>query len=268
MFDYIGIFLASIFTLIRGVEPPRTIKSHDGSIKKYIPKIIWMTSKSKENIPENVVENWRKLNPDYEVRHFDDTDCRASFTDKELEIFDFIKHGDIKADFWRVVTLLKHGGYYVDIDIKPFRAFDDYVDEDTQFATCFGWTSSIPFAPMYNPHFIAAVPEHPYLNFCYCYYFYLYQRKWAYCWLLWSIVIIMEKAINKIGTCGKSQFFSEICPGSVYAAYCYDSRGKIFNSRYPDYDTDKKIFTGQSIGVVRRGWVRFFLYIMKFLRRI
>lgn len=89
-----------------------------------IPKIIWQTSAFKQNeLPDYIkvmTETWRDLNPDWEYRYVDDNKCREMILNDYgqyfLELYDSIEIGFVRADFWRYLTLKKHGGVYADID--------------------------------------------------------------------------------------------------------------------------------------------------------
>jgi mannosyltransferase OCH1-like enzyme len=78
-------------------------------------------------------------NPAYRIEFSDNLRCRdliESQFDKDLaECFDFIPHGPIKADLWRLCVLYCEGGVYCDIDIEPHMGFDEAIDEDTFFLT-------------------------------------------------------------------------------------------------------------------------------------
>ena len=89
-----------------------------------IPKVIYICYKTK-NIPEYIIPNWKKLNPDYKIKLYDNQDC-IDFLEKEfgseyVDTFNYIKDGPIKADFWRCCIIYKYGGIYADIDIKPVK---------------------------------------------------------------------------------------------------------------------------------------------------
>ena len=78
-----------------------------------IPKVIYMCHKTLENI-KVYSENWKKLNPTYEIKLYDDTMCREfllkEYSQLYLDIFDFLEDGVIKCDFWRVCIINKYGG--------------------------------------------------------------------------------------------------------------------------------------------------------------
>ena len=66
---------------------------------------------------------WRDLNPEWRIWLFDNKLCREFlykyYGDIAIKVFDYIKSGPIKADFWRCCILYKFGGLYVDSDIEP-----------------------------------------------------------------------------------------------------------------------------------------------------
>ena len=104
-----------------------------------IPKIIYLSYKTKD-IPEYVMKKWNEIYPDYEVKLYDNTDCinflKTEYNDEYVDIFNYIKDGPIKADFWRVCILYKYGGIYSDIDIEPLINIEKIMLPDTTFITC------------------------------------------------------------------------------------------------------------------------------------
>jgi len=83
------------------------------------PKVIYFCNKTLDKM-EQYANNWKKLNPDYEIKLYDNKLCREflveSYGEYYGEIFDFLKDGPIKADFWRACILYKNGGVYSDIN--------------------------------------------------------------------------------------------------------------------------------------------------------
>jgi mannosyltransferase OCH1-like enzyme len=110
--------------------------------------------------------NWKKLNPEYEIKLYDDKMCEEflleNFSQLYCDIFKFIRDGPIKADFWRCCILYKNGGLYVDADIEPIVPLKDYIDYDAEFITCISDISVGGF----NPHFIICNSNNPLLKKC------------------------------------------------------------------------------------------------------
>lgn len=87
-----------------------------------IPRIIWQTNYTTQvTLPIYVNYLWNRLmSPTHEYRFCDDEACEA-FIRKEFppEIhaaWSRLQIGAAKADFWRVLALLRHGGVYLDMD--------------------------------------------------------------------------------------------------------------------------------------------------------
>jgi mannosyltransferase OCH1-like enzyme len=104
-----------------------------------IPKNIYMCYKNLEDLTRNV-NKWKILNPEYELKLYDDNMCKdfllKEYNQDAVDIFDFLKDGPIKADFWRVCILYKYGGVYADADIVPILPLKLYIDADDDFVTC------------------------------------------------------------------------------------------------------------------------------------
>ena len=79
------------------------------------PKTIYFCYKTLDRMEENS-NKWKYLNPKYKIELYDDTMCEAFLLNEYgqlySDIFQFLKDGPIKADFWRVCILYKYGGIW------------------------------------------------------------------------------------------------------------------------------------------------------------
>ena len=98
-----------------------------------IPKVIYMCHKNLDKI-KIYSQNWKKLNPNYEIKLYDDEMCKKflleEYSQLYLDIFNYLEDGPIKADFWRVCILYKYGGLYADADIEPLVSLSKYIDDN------------------------------------------------------------------------------------------------------------------------------------------
>ena len=86
---------------------------------------------------------------------------KKEFGQEYVDIFNFLKDGPIKADFWRICIIYKYGGMYADIDIQPFVSLETILHRDTTFLTC--------ISTSYNgitPEIKISVPNHYILKKC------------------------------------------------------------------------------------------------------
>ena len=212
-----------------------------------IPKIIYMCYKDLD-ILKKYSENWKRLNPDYEIKLYDDNMCKEflkkEFSNLHYNVFNYIKDGPIKADFWRVCILYKYGGIYIDADIEPLVPINSFVEKNVDFVTC----SSSRFYALLNPSFIMAASGNNILKKCIDVYIEKYNEKQVYSYIMWSIVNIMKnynvldiKNINK--KCGiynsdsyKIQILEEKSFYDSYKDHMVYNNIKIFNNRYKTYD--------------------------------
>ena len=62
-----------------------------------------------KKIPSYLIPNIKKIYPDYDVKLYDDNDCidffKKEYSDEYVDLFNSLKDGPIKADFWRVCIL-------------------------------------------------------------------------------------------------------------------------------------------------------------------
>jgi mannosyltransferase OCH1-like enzyme len=161
-----------------------------------IPKDIYICYKNLHQL-KKYANNWKKLNPEWTLKLYDDQMCRDFLLQKygklHREVFDFIKDGPIKADFWRVCVLHTYGGLYVDADIEPVKPLNSYLESTDDFVTCI--SSEMPNYPDHhlNPHFIYCAKNNHILQGCIQHYLYLYTAKKPYSYVEWGIVLIMLK---------------------------------------------------------------------------
>jgi hypothetical protein len=158
-----------------------------------ISKNIHLCYKDK-NVPKYVIDNLLKLNPNYNICLSDDEDCKnflyKNFSQQHVDCFEFIPHGPIKADFWRVCKLYIDGGIYCDIDIEPLVPFDSFFESDAIFVT-----SSSKIRNYLNPIILAAHKHDPILEHCIDIYINKkFPKKNRYRYWDWSICPIMHRA--------------------------------------------------------------------------
>ena len=133
-------------------------------------------------------QKWKELNPEYEIKLYDDELCQQfllkEYSQLHLDIFNFIPDGPIKADFWRVCIINKYGGLYVDADINPIVPLSEYIENNDDFVTCVSATNVFQL----NPHFILSKNNNNILKNCIDKYIYLYNNhKNTYSYWKWSI---------------------------------------------------------------------------------
>jgi mannosyltransferase OCH1-like enzyme len=159
-----------------------------------IPKDIYICHKNLDDL-EKYSEKWKILNPDMTIHLYDDEMCkkffRENFPPLFLEIFLFIKHGPIKADFWRLCILYIYGGCYVDADIEPFVPLNEYISFDEYFVTCLSH-----FNQSYNPHIILCEKHNNILVKCINEYIKYYVNKVPYSYDRWSVVHIFSRILG------------------------------------------------------------------------
>ena len=188
-----------------------------------IPKVIYMCHKTLENI-KVYSQNWKKLNPEYEIKLYDDTMCREfllkEYSQLYLDIFDFLEDGAIKCDFWRVCIINKYGGYYVDADIEPIAPLKKYVTDKDDFVTCI----SMNFKPHYihfqlNPHLIFSDKNSTILKKCIYRYIEKYSNKDKYDYWDWSIC-------NLLIIDGITQKFNRIKINGIQFNFLHEKKNK------------------------------------------
>jgi len=168
-----------------------------------IPKIIYMCHKNLDKI-KIYSKNWKKLNPEYEIILYDDELCKKfllnEYSQLHLDIFNFLKDGPIKADFWRICIINKYGGLYVDADINPLIPLNKYIENDDDFVTCISYNfKKDRLGLQLNPHFILSDKNNIILQNSIDRYIQRYNNKIAYDYWGYSIcnLLIIEGITEK-----------------------------------------------------------------------
>jgi mannosyltransferase OCH1-like enzyme len=235
-------------------------------INNYIPKNIYICYKTKI-IPKYIIPNIKKIYPDYNIKLYDDNDCigflKKEYDQEYVDVFNSLKDGPIKADFWRVCILYKYGGIYSDLDLEHIKNINDVIDKDTSFVTCItekNYRKANPSMGMFNPCFILSKPNHKVLKQAIDVYLNYYRTNKPYNYFSYSITNILadilKKEINinndtKEGIYydkdnNKYEFLSEMVPKNgkngkngknwnSKKAYVEYNKQKLFNVRYKNY---------------------------------
>ena len=134
-----------------------------------IPQLIHLSVDHRDNIPESVIQQWKTLNPGFEVVVHGDAECieflSTCFGHSHSEFFQFIPDGAIKCDFWRACYMYHYGGVYVDADTRPVVPLSDLVTSKLAFLTS-GSSGSTWGQECVNPIIIIAWSRLPLLLNC------------------------------------------------------------------------------------------------------
>src|SRR6056300_1250593 len=106
-----------------------------------IPKIVHVTWKTKDILQSNssLIQNGLKklveLNPDWEVRVYDDSDIDTYLQQNLSADYDLIKDDHIvaKSDLWRLLKIYLEGGLYIDVDRLCNVKLSSIIDKETSW---------------------------------------------------------------------------------------------------------------------------------------
>ncbi len=154
-----------------------------------IPKYIYQTFSHERDLDEAHranIEQMRALNPGWDYRLFDDTECRdfirRHYDGRLLGLYDRINpaYGPARADFFRYMLLYELGGVYLDIKSGLRRPLDSVLRADDVYMLSHWknapgeahagwgvWPELMPRMPRgeYVNWYIIAAPRHPYLKY-------------------------------------------------------------------------------------------------------
>jgi len=220
-----------------------------------IPKTIYICNKTISDNLKNYSNNWLVLNPEYELKLYDNELCEQflleEFSELHRDIFKFIVDGPIKSDFWRCCILYKYGGVYADADIKPLLPLKDVIDEDAQFVTTLSYYAGL------NLHFIMAISGEPILNHLINKYIEYYNNNKPYEYWSWSICrlfdvisketqILNKSEYNKEGIYTidnkKYQLLQDVFGEHYYDNHCVYNNKKLFYTRTDVWNSEGHTF--------------------------
>lgn len=111
-----------VFPRKRYTIPARSAPLWCGKDSRKVPRIIWQTNYT-DKVTLGAYANYlfnRLMAPQYEHRLLLDSDCQKfieeNFQKDTVECYGKLRIGASRADFWRVLALLKEGGVYLDVD--------------------------------------------------------------------------------------------------------------------------------------------------------
>lgn len=216
------------------------------------PKVIYFCNKKIGEKDHASANNWKILNQEYEVKLYDDEMIKLfllnEFGELYVNIFNYLKDGPIKADFWRLCILYKKGGIYSDIDNVPLVKLDDFIENDIDLVTCSSY-----WKYNFNPNFIICNKDNIILKRCIEWYINKYNNKHVYDYWKWSVMTAFTENLQiknyKKNTWGvyeadgmKIQIIKECDGKNHYDAHNIYKGKRVFNNRSADWDANLHTF--------------------------
>ena len=99
-------------------------------------------------------KSWRKFNPDYEYKLWDDNNIK-NIPNVNWDVYSAIKNPAQKSDYLRYYILNEFGGIYANTDFECLKLFDDLMY--LKFFTGVGYSR---YVELYIG-LIACIPHHP-----------------------------------------------------------------------------------------------------------
>lgn len=214
------------------------------------PQVIYFCNKMIGEKEIEATNNWKRLNPDFEIKLYDDEMCKQFLHDTYgqlyCDIFDFLKDGPIKADFWRICILYANGGVYSDIDNKPLVGINDFVEPGIDFVTCSSASNFHPYIFTFNPNLIICSKGNEIIKRSIDWYINKYNNKDPYVYWNYSVVqsftdimhidnFKKEDGIYHLDNM-KIQIIKEVYGRTQYDAHNIYKGVKIFYNRYDNWN--------------------------------
>ena len=244
------LILLIVYFLVKLFKNKENFNSNNNNLnnKPEIPKVIYMCHKNINDI-KKYSENWKRLNPEYEIKLYDNELSEKflleEFSQLHCDIFKFIPDGPIKADFWRICIIYKYGGIYADADINPIVPLKDYIEKDVDFVTCISGNFKDDIEVFkFNPHFIISRPNDNILGDCINKYIEFYNNKVEYSYWVWSICNLFNiKNVNekKSGIHYEGNKKYQFLIETPDLEKCEYNGIIVFNNRYDEYKDHKFI---------------------------
>ncbi len=157
-------FYSLIFSNHRIYIPVYSPARHPPSAQGRIPRVIWQTNYTRRVTPQVYLCFLfnRLLSPTCEYNFCDDEACdrfvAENFPPEVVEAYGRLQIGAARADFWRVLVLLKRGGIYLDIDANFTVNPERFLGRETE-----GVFITMKEGEVTN-YFLASAPNNPVLR--------------------------------------------------------------------------------------------------------
>ena len=127
--------LLNLPDILDNISPDKERKMRENCIKIYEDfknnykgkcknKVLFTSYMCEKNEPLvlSILNKWKELNENYDILYFSDKDIENFFKNHKYHfVYKLMKNGVAIADFFRICYIEKHGGYWFDIDIEPFK---------------------------------------------------------------------------------------------------------------------------------------------------
>jgi hypothetical protein len=229
------------------------LQSDDISENREISKLsLFITYKSKEKVPEKVWNNLVKYAPEFQVRFFDDEQCKEylakHFNPLILKRYMTLRSGAHRADLWRYCALYREGGLYIDIKTILFGPLAKVLQDHQNLTVISAMKKSVYQGVLY-----CREPKNPTLQKA-IYHIVgtsnlsLYSNYLKFTKELWRLIGSDSNTPPKPGQNGRWYLLREECTKEIpldkqpdrYGFYCriYDGDTHVIDTRYPEFPWD------------------------------
>lgn len=129
-----------------------------------IPKVIhycWFGKNEKSQLIKDCISSWEKFCPDYKIIEWNEDNFDISQNPFTQKMYTEKKWAFV-SDYVRFFILQKHGGFYLDVDVKLFKSLNELLSNEIVL--------SEEYDGVLNSCAFASIPNSEYINDCVKYY--------------------------------------------------------------------------------------------------
>lgn len=123
----------------------------------------WFGGEKPDSVKRNV-EHWARLNPDFEICEWNESNVNVSYCGLGRKAVESGKWA-FAADIVRLEKLVKEGGFYLDSDVEllcPLKACGNKLELGYMYDCALG--TAVMYAPPAHPYLCDILHSYPYLN--------------------------------------------------------------------------------------------------------
>lgn len=131
-----------------------------------IPKIIhfcWLSGDEYPELIKQCIHSWEKVLPEYKIILWDANRFQQEINNEFAQEAYRLKKWAFAADYVRLFALYKYGGIYLDSDVKVYKSFNGFLNND--FFSGIEYFEPTGYIAI-EAAIMGAIPGHPFIKDC------------------------------------------------------------------------------------------------------